>query len=247
MAKHSVRTWKKFFGFLTCLLGVGNGLADAQIPKYDHVVIVIFENHSYANIIGNPAAPNFNALAASSANFLPASDDPAGVMSGSHAVRHPSQPNYLEFYSGSNQGVVQDGRPGTQDEPFTTALPFTTPNLGAALRSSGYSFATYSESLPYVGFDGDSYTTVSGQNQDERKHNPVANWMNDSNPTPNQLPSWVNQPFTTFQNLGRVRNGFARLPTVSIVVTNEQNDMHDGTVNQADAWLKDNILDTYLP
>jgi hypothetical protein len=80
------------------------------------------------------------------------------------------------------------------------------------------SFATYSESLPYVGFDGDSYTTVSGQNQYERKHNPVADWMNDSNPTPNQLPSWVNQPFTTFQNLGR-----------------------------ADAWLKANILDTYLP
>jgi acid phosphatase len=71
--------------------------------------------------------------------------------------------------------------------------------------------------------------------------------MNDSNPTPNQLPSWVNQPFTTFQNLGRVRNGFARLPTVSIVVPNEQNDMHDGTVTQADAWLKANILDTYLP
>lgn len=219
----------------------------AQVPRYDHVVVVIFENHSYAQIIGNPQAPNFTVLAANGANFLPAPNDPTGVMSGSHAVRHPSQPNYLEFYSGNNQGTIQDGRPGTPDEPFTTALPFTTSNLGAALRNSGYSFATYSESLPYVGYDGDSYTTVPGQNQYERKHNPVANWMNDSNATSNQLPSSVNQPFTAFQNLAHMHNGFARLPTVLYVVPNEQNDMHDGTVAQADAWLRTNILNTYLP
>jgi hypothetical protein len=170
-----------------------------------------------------------------------------GVMSGSHAVRHPSQPNYLEFYSGNNQGTIQDRRPGTPDEPFTTAPPFTTPNLGAALRNSGYNFATYSKSLPYVSYDGDSYTTVPGQNQYERKHNPVANWMNDSNPTSNQLPPSVNQPFTAFQDLAREHNGFARLPTVSYVVPKEQHDMHDGTVAQADARLKTNILDTYLP
>jgi hypothetical protein len=112
-------------------------LVQAQVPRYSRVVVVIFENHSYAQIIGNPQAPNFNALGAHGANFLPAPNDPTGVMSGSHAVRHPSQPNYLEFYSGNNQGTIQDGRPGTQDEPFTTALPFTTPNLGAALRSAG--------------------------------------------------------------------------------------------------------------
>jgi len=224
-----------------------SGRLHAQVPRYDHVVVVIFENHSYTEIIGNSQAPKFNTLAANGANFLPASTDPTGVMTGSHAVRHPSQPNYLEFYSGNNQGAIQDGRPGTSDEPFTTALPFTTPNLGASLRNSGYSFATHSESLPYVGYDGDSYTTVSGQNQYARKHNPVANWMNDSNPTSNQLPSWVNQPFTAFQKLAQVPNGFARLPTVSYVVPNEQNDMHDGSVEQADAWLKTNILDTYLP
>ena len=34
-------------------LGLGSDLANAQVPpKYDHVVVVIFENHSYADIIG---------------------------------------------------------------------------------------------------------------------------------------------------------------------------------------------------
>ena len=235
---------------LPCLLALGlvafGGRARAEIPQYDHVVVVIFENHSYEQIIGNPQAPNFNALAANGANFLPASTDPQGNTSGSHAVRHPSQPNYLELYSGSNQGTIQDGRPGTSEEPFTTGLPFNTPNLGAALFNAGYSFVTYSESLPYTGFNGDSYTTVEGRNQYERKHNPVANWMNSSNRTINQLPPSVNKPFSAFRKLSQTTNGFAQLPAVSFVVPNEQNDMHDGSIARGDTWLKNNIIDTYL-
>src|SRR6267378_3316763 len=161
----------------------------------DHIVVVIFENHSYGDIIGNAAAPNFTALAAAGANFMNSPSDPFAAYSGSHAVRHPSQPNYLELYSGSNQGTVQDGHPGSTSEPFSSPPPFTTPNLGAALRNAGFSFATYSQTMPSVGFDGDS----SGAYQ--RKHNPVTNWINDSNPTANQLPSSVNQPFTTFQTI----------------------------------------------
>ena len=34
------------------------------VPRPDHVVIVVEENHSAQNIIGNPSAPFINALAA---------------------------------------------------------------------------------------------------------------------------------------------------------------------------------------
>jgi phosphatidylinositol-3-phosphatase len=130
--------------------------SQAQPLAFDHIVVVIEENHSFGDIIGNPAAPNINALANSGANIVNASTDPQGNTSGSHAVRHPSQPNYLELYSGSNQGTIQDGHPGTGSEPFSSPPPFTTPNVGAALRNAGFSFATYSQTLPSVGFDGDS-------------------------------------------------------------------------------------------
>jgi acid phosphatase len=227
--------------YLSILLAVcaANELR-AQAPAFDHIVVVIEENHSFGDIIGSSAAPNINALAASGANIVNASTDPTGSTSGSHAVRHPSQPNYLELYSGSNQGTIQDGHPGTSGEPFSSPPPFTTPNLGAALRNAGFSFATYSQTLPSVGFDGDS----SGDYQ--RKHNPVANWMNDVNATANQLPSSVNQPFTTFESIAASPGGFANLPTVSFVVPDQQFDMHDGTIEQADTWLKTNIIDTYL-
>ena len=60
----------------------------AQIPQYDHVVVVIFENHSYSEIIGNPAAPTFNSLAANAANIVPAANDPTGSRSGSHGLQY---------------------------------------------------------------------------------------------------------------------------------------------------------------
>lgn len=214
----------------------------APLPQPDHIVIVIFENKSYARIIGNPEAPNINALAAKGANFLNAPNDPSGLTSGSHGLRHPSQPNYLELFSGDNQGVVQDGRPGTPAEPLSPSLPFGTPNLGASLRRAGFSFVTYSESLPYVGFNGDHYTNDPSKTQYERKHNPAVNWQANDAPMHNHLPPSLNQPFSAFPATAA---GYALLPTVSIVVPNQQNDMHDGAIAQGDAWLKRNILDGY--
>src|SRR5947199_7869698 len=80
------------------------------LPRPDHVVIVIMENHSSGQIIGSAQAPNINALAAEGANFVNAPADPIAAMTGSHALRHPSQPNYLQLFSGSHRGVLQDGR-----------------------------------------------------------------------------------------------------------------------------------------
>jgi acid phosphatase len=225
-------------------LAFGTGaIAHADtLPRPDHIVIVIFENKSYSQIIGNGAAPNLNALAAEGANFVNAPGDPNAATSGSHALRHPSQPNYLELFSGSNQGVLHNGRPGTSAEPGSAPLPFNTPNLGASLIAAGLTFATYSESLPFPGFDGDVYSTDPARNQYERKHNPVTNWQAADAPANYHVPPSANQPFTAFPTDDA---GYAALPTVAFVVPNEQNNMHDGSITQADAWLKTQILDGY--
>lgn len=235
-----MKFFRRLFLFATVVASV-RAIAAQSSPAFDHIVVVIEENHSFGDIIGNPSAPNINALAGQGANIVNATTDPRGNTTGSHAVRHPSQPNYLELYSGSNQGTLQDGHPGSTTEPLSSPPPFTTPNLGASLRNAGFSFATYSQSLPSVGFDGDS----AGEYM--RKHNPVTNWVNDINPTLNQYPSSLNQPFTTFQQIASSPGGFANLPTVSFVVPDQTYDMHDGTIQQADQWLKANIIDTYLP
>ncbi len=218
------------------------------LPRPDHVVIVIMENHSFHQIIGNAAAPNINALAAEGALLVPAASDPAALRSGSHALRHPSQPNYLELFSGDNQGVVGNGYPGSRQEPLAPVPPFDSANLGAQLIAKGFSFATYSETLPAVGSNVTAFTTDRLQApQYERKHNPAVNWQATDAPANNHLAPALNQPF--FPLAGQSGTGFpadyTALPTVSIVVPNEQHDMHNGTIRPADAWLKVNIIDTY--
>src|SRR5436853_945222 len=84
----------------------------SSVPRPDHVVVVMEENHSYSEIIGSSAAPYINGLASQGALFTD-----------SYGVEHPSQPNYLDLFSGSNQGITDDSCPHT----------FSAPNLGSEL------------------------------------------------------------------------------------------------------------------
>jgi acid phosphatase len=186
----------------------------------EHFVVVIMENHAYSQIIGSANAPYINKVLVRNGALLTAS----------FGVEHPSQPNYLDLFSGSNQGVTDDARPAT--------LPFSTPNLGAKLIAAGRTFATYSETLPSVGFNGDSYTDQVGVHKYQRKHNPAANWQANDAPANNHLPAAVNRPFSDFPTTDV---GYDALPTVSFVVPNEQHDMHDGTITAADTWLYNNL------
>jgi phosphoesterase family protein len=205
--------------FALAVLGLFAG-ARSALGAPAHVVIVIMENHSFNEIIGSPNAPYIN-------NTLAAN---GAVLTNHHAVEHPSQPNYLDLFSGSDQG--------SHDDATLAGTPLSTPNLGALLLAKSLTFTTYSESLPSVGFTGDSFTTVPGQNQYQRKHNPAVNWQSNDAPASNHLDPSLNQPFTAFPTTDV---GFSSLPTVSIVVPNEQNDMHDGTVAMGDTWLSNNI------
>jgi hypothetical protein len=174
------------------------------VPRPDHVVIVVFENTAQTSIIGNSQAPYFNQLATTGANFT-----------NSFAIEHPSEPNYLDLFSGSNQGVTDDSCPHT----------FSTPNEGAQLIAAGLTFTGYSEDLPSAG------STVCTSGLYARKHNP---WVNFSN-----VPAAANQPFTAFPT------DFTQLPTVSWVVPNLCNDIHDCSIATGDSWLKAH-LDSYV-
>jgi hypothetical protein len=107
-----------------------------DVPKFDHVIIVMEENHGYNELIGSPEAPYINQLANAGALFTD-----------SHGIGHPSQPNYLALFSGSTQGV-------TDDKCLEAETPFKTTNLGAALIKNGYSFRGYAQTMPSIGYLG---------------------------------------------------------------------------------------------
>ncbi|MGG1556467.1 alkaline phosphatase family protein [Paenibacillus ferrarius] len=129
----------------------------------------------------------------------------------SYAVAHPSQPNYFVLFSGSNQGVKDD----------SCGHSFKSPNLASELVQAGFSFAGYSEDLPSIG------SAVCTNHQYGRKHSP---WVSFSN-----IAKESNLPFSQFPT------DYNKLPTVSFVIPNLNNDMHDGTILSADDWLKTNI------
>jgi len=183
---------------LTMLLVAQPALSN-ELPRPDHIVIVIEENRSFNQIIGNREAPYINNLAKRGALFTE-----------SYGVTHPSQPNYLALFSGSTRGV------GSNICPLTLSGD----NLASLLHAKGLSFTSYAESLPQAGYDGCYFGAYM------RKHNPVSNWK--------ELTA-NNQPFSAFPA------DYAKLPTVAFVVPDQLNDMHDGSIEQGDAWLKSNI------
>jgi len=192
------------------------GISSSSVPQFTHIVVVIGENTNASSVIGNTTdAPYINSLAQAGAYFT-----------NSYAITHPSQPNYLQLFSGSNQGVTNDSKPASH---------FTTPNLAKELINAGKTFIYYNEGLPSVGYDG----TSSGLYQ--RKHNALANWMGTGT---NQVPTTLNQPFTSFPT------NFNNLPSVSFVVPDMCNDGHDvcfpynNRTKQYDAWIQNN-LDAY--
>jgi hypothetical protein len=199
--------------------------------RYDHIVIVMEENRTPTQIIGDRVdAPYINTLA------------DGGVHLGSmFAITHPSQPNYLNLFSGDNQGVTDDNLPSNFSTTPTSTYPFTTPNLGAEILSSGFTFAGFSEQLEVAGTtndwaDFDPHTATYPGVSYRRKHNPWANWVAKVSPVPaNQLPASVNRAFTQFPT------DFTTLPTVSFVIPNQQHDMHDGSRKMGDDWLSANL------
>ena len=202
----------------------------AAPPRYDHVVIVVEENRTVEQIVGDLVnAPYITSLATGGVS-----------MASMFAIEHPSQPNYLQLFSGGNQGVLDDNLPLNFSVTPTATYPFTTPNLGAEIIAAGFTFAGYSEQIEAAGAgdyaDYDPHSATEPNVHYRRKHNPWANWVAKVSPVPaNQLTGTVNRAFTQFPT------NFNLLPTVSIIVPNQLNDMHDGSRKMGDDWLLANL------
>jgi phosphatidylinositol-3-phosphatase len=105
----------------------------SPIPRFRHVILIVFENREIDDVLGNSEAPTFNRLAsryATLANYT--------------AVAHPSLPNYLALVSGSTHGI---------DSDCTTCLVDAN-SLADTLQASRKTWKTYAEGLPSVGFTG---------------------------------------------------------------------------------------------
>ena len=140
-----------------------------------------------------------------------------------YAEEHKSEGNYFWLFSGSNQDVgFKDKIPGQQ---------ITAHNLGEQLTAAGLSFKGYSEDLPAIG------ATDAKSGQYARKHAP---WISFAN-----VPNGKTAAYASNLRFEDFPSDFSKLPTVAFVIPNLDHDMHDGSIQDGDAWLKQHIGSYY--
>ena len=110
------------------------------------VAMVVEENHSYEQVIGNSSMPYLNSLAQQGA-----------LATQYYADTHPSIGNYFALTTGAVQ---------TNDNNFPG--PLSADNLARELAASEKTWRVYAEDLPSAGYLG---TTVGNY---EKHHNPFA-------------------------------------------------------------------------
>jgi acid phosphatase len=132
-------------------------------PQFGHVFLVVEENHSYSEVIGNSSMPYLNSLASQ-----------YGLATQYFADAHPSIGNYF---------MLTTGQLVTIDDAFTGTV--SADNVVRELIAAGKTWKSYAESLPSPGYTGgDVYPYV-------QHHNPfsyLSDVLNSSSQVQNLVP-----------------------------------------------------------
>jgi len=107
---------------------------DRAVPPYDHIIVILEENKTYATIVNGSAAPHFHALATE-----------YGLATQMFAESHPSEPNYVALVSGTTGGITDDAG------WFTAGHLIPPPDLATQLHAKGLAWRAYLEDLPAPG------------------------------------------------------------------------------------------------
>jgi phosphatidylinositol-3-phosphatase len=205
-----------------CLLAaasVTTGHTQNSTPPLGHVVVVALENHSYGDVVGNPAMPYYNSLI-----------NQYGLAQNFFATIHGSFPDYAMLTSG--ELITQAGWGLPND------FPISIDNIERQLIASRKTWKVYAENLPSVGYTGgDQYPYL-------KRHNPFA-YMSDNLGGSSQAANIV--PFTQFAAdvAGNALPNFSFVIPNAINIGEDcpgGGDCSDSTrLSNTDQWLQTNI------
>lgn len=182
------------------------------------VFTVVMENHSRSQILGNKDAPFINRLAKSGAQA-----------NGYHdPYVHPSEANYLWMASGENFGVLDD------DDPKAHHFDSTS-HIADQIEMAGLSWKSYQESMGQP-------CGLTSHGRYAAKHNPFI-FFDDVN-------GWDGSQFARSQRCIDHIVDYSQLdkdiaanavPHYAFITPNLDDDMHDGSIADGDAWLAHEI------
>lgn len=142
-----------------------------------------------------------------------------GYASNYRAITHPSLPNYLAIVAGSTFGIRDDLPPA--------AHHINAPNVFTQAIAAGKSAKTYAESMPGRCHSSDSRLYAV-------RHSPWPYFTRPSNRAHCLKSDVSSRGFLTDARRDA-------LPNVGMLTPNLNDDAHNGTLTQADSWLKARI------
>src|SRR5262249_40997077 len=123
-----------------------------EMPHYDHILVIVAENHGYDQIIDNSKAPNINRFAKE-----------FGLATNYYGIVHPSKANYIAMIGGDTFGIHDDDayycKIGGLDRYCPSAAmidPYVDHTVDARslvdqLREQGLTWKGYYQSIPEAG------------------------------------------------------------------------------------------------
>jgi len=197
------------------LTGTGIGATNGPLPQFGHVAVVAEAHYTYSSVVGNANMPYLNSLIAQ-----------YGLATNYVADTTPAIDNYFMLTTGKFEAGNDESWNCT-----TTTGVVSDDNIVRELVNAGRTWKAYFESIPSTGYTGCN----SGDLEYLKYHNPFA-YLTDVADVPAQAANMVN-----FTNNFANDLAHGTLPQYSFIVPNVDNDAHDGSLAQADAWLQTNI------
>jgi phospholipase C len=207
---------------------------ERPVPGYDHIFVIVEENHTSDQVMGSGKAPTLDRLAAQ-----------YGVATNFYAQTHPSEPNYVAMIAGDTLGIRDDDafdcKPkvtteGCEDADSDDYVDHTvyTPGFMDQLQQRGLTWKGYFEDIPKAGsLDVRSPLQDTPEPGKPRslyaaKHNPFLNFK-----SVRQDPRRA-EHIVGFEAL-EADVAAGKLPNFAFIVPNQCNDMH-GLVGAHVPW-----------
>lgn len=173
-------------------------------PSFDHIFVIMLENHSQSSVIGDANAPYLTSLASQ-----------YSTADNYYGVTHPSMPNYIAAIAGDNFGI--------QDDNDQNVVNLNRVNLVDQLESHHIGWGAYLETLPANKLDRFGPTLADGTVASlyAKKHNPFV-LFDDVKNNPARMAK-----VKDYSQLSTDLNG-PKAPKFVWISPNQCNDMHGG-------------------
>lgn len=219
-------SWLGLFGALLVAGGAAAAERADRIPRYEHIFVIIAENHGYRQIIGSGQAPNLDRLAKR-----------YGLATHFYGEVHPSKANYIATIAGDTFGIHDDDAwyctAGSTDANCGSAgsiTPYvdhtlTAKSLVEQLAERNLTWKGYFESLPAAGskviYYPDAQNPLAGQPDQlyGAKHNAFIQFK-----TVQDDPALARKLVGFDQLYADLASG--KLPNYAHIIPNQCNEMH---------------------